>query len=85
MCGVHIEHVADGCDAEFIFVRQVEAVQAVDQLGAICHRDLFRVLVEDVQRHSAEYRVAQSRSLLEDVTRRHLAARPVPRTPFIHH
>ena len=66
-------------------MRQVEAIQAVDQLGTICHRDLFRMLVEDVQRHPAEDRIAQGRRLLQNVARRHLAARPVPRTPLVHH
>ena len=85
MCRVHVEHVADRGDAELIFVRQVEAVQTVDQLGTVGHRDFFRVLVEQIQRHPAEDRVAQGWSLLQDVARRHLATGPIPRTPFIHH
>ena len=49
------------------------------------HRDLFGMAVEGVERHSAEDRVAQGGHLLELITRSRLAARTVPRAPFVDH
>src|SRR6266567_253662 len=40
--------------------------------------------VENVQGHAAEYRVAESRHLLDDVTGSRFAAGLVPGTPFVH-
>ena len=84
MARVQLEHAADRRDYKLILVRQIQAVQAIDKLGAIGHCDFFRMAIEDVERHSAEHSVAQSRSLFECIARSRFAARAIPRTPLIH-
>src|SRR5882724_10771422 len=82
---VKLEYVADWRYAEFVLMRQIKTVQAIDQLCAIRHRNLGGMPVEGVQSHGAEYRIAQSGHLFEKMARHSLAARPVPRTPLIYH
>ena len=77
--------MAYGRHHEAVFVRQIEAIQTVDQLRAIRHGNFFRMAVEKVERHPAEHRIAQRRQLLELISWRGLASRPVPRPPLIHH
>ena len=65
MSGIHFEYMADRGYTEFVFMRQIETVQAIDQLRAIGHGHFFRMAVEDIQRHCRKDRVAQRGSLFE--------------------
>jgi endonuclease/exonuclease/phosphatase family metal-dependent hydrolase len=65
-------------------MREVETIEAVDELGTVGHGDLFRMPVERVESHAREDGVAQRGSLFQKVTRRGFAPSLVRRTPFIH-
>ena len=62
---IHSKYVAHRRDAKLVSVSQIQAVEAIDELSAIDHRGFFRIAIEDVEGHSAEHCVAQSRNLLE--------------------
>src|SRR6267378_522975 len=81
---VHFEHMADRRNYEAIFVSEIQAVQAVDELCAVGHVKLAGVAIENIQSHGAEHRVPQRWSLLEDVPRCCFASGSVPRAPFVH-
>src|ERR1700733_1854497 len=82
---VHAEHMAYGTDHEFVLVCEVQAVQAINELGTIRHGDFFRMTIECVQRHSAEHRIAQRRHLFQLISRRRCAPGPIPWSPFVDH
>src|SRR6476469_7439893 len=84
MSGVDSEDMPDGRHHKPVLVRHVEAVQAVDELRAIYHRDFLRMTIEDVEGHGAEYGVAQGGHLLQLIARSSFTAGPVPWTPFVH-
>ena len=85
MIRIHRKDVTDGRDAKLVLVRQIQTVQAIDELGTIGHRHFFRVAIKDVQCHSAEDGISQGRYLLKLVGRRSFAAGPVPWSPFVDH
>src|SRR6266496_2148272 len=80
---VHRENVTDWSHAEAIFVRQIQTVQAVDQLGATCDPDLLRMPIENVEGHATKDGITQRWGLFELVTRREFAAGTIPWSPFI--
>src|SRR6266851_4728560 len=81
---VHFEHMADGRNYEAIFVREIQTVQAVDELCAVGHVKLAGVPIKNIQSHRAEHRVPQRWSLFEDVAWRCFASGPVPWAPLVH-
>src|SRR5437879_10808061 len=85
MCRIHIENVPYRGDAESIFMRQIETVQAVDQLCAAPDAHLLRMPVKGIQRHSAEDRIPQSRQLLQLIPGRKFTAGLIPGAPFVHY
>src|SRR5438874_1705060 len=85
MARIQFENVADRSDDELVFVREIKAVEAVDELRAVRHRDFFRMAVKNVQRHAAEHRVPQCGHLLKLVAWSRFTSGTVPWTPLIHH
>src|SRR5215510_8498874 len=84
MSGVHVEHVSNRSDTEPIFLCQVKAIQAIDELGTVCHCDLLGMLVKDIESHRTENGISQSRDLFQNVAGCRLTARSIPRSPLIH-
>jgi len=80
---VKFKGATDGGDDEAVFVREIEAVEAVDELRAIGHGDFFRMTIEDVEVHAAEDGVAERRHLFENVAGSCFAAGLIPGTPFV--
>ena len=66
-----------------IFVRQVQGVEAVDQLRAVGHGHLFRVAVEHIQIHRGKDRVAQRGRLFKEIPGRGFRTAAIPRPPFV--
>src|ERR1700686_1693779 len=62
---IHGEDVANGCDAEFIFVSEIQAVETIDELRAISHSNFFGMTIENVEGHAAEDGVAQGGNLFQ--------------------
>ena len=83
MRGIHGKYMAYGRDAKLVFVSQIQAVEAIDELGAVGHGDLLRMTVEDVQGHSTKHRVPQSRNLFQLVAWSYFAAGAIPGSPLI--
>src|ERR1700680_1240349 len=82
---VHPEDVTHRRHTKLVLMAQIEAVQTIDQLGTIRHRDLLWVTVEDVQRHPTENRIAQCGYLFQLISRCSFAARSIPGAPFVDH
>src|SRR5438270_13727635 len=85
MARIQFENVAYRSDDELVFMREIKAVQAVDELRAVRHRDFFRMAVKNVQRHAAEHRVPQCGHLLKLVAWSRFTSGTVPWAPLIHH
>src|SRR5215471_12679488 len=81
---VHFEDVSNWSYDELVFMSQVQAIEAIHELGTICHCHLFRMPVEGIERHAAEDGVAQRGHLLQDVAGRCFRTGLVPRSPLIH-
>src|SRR5205085_1396694 len=84
MGSVHTEDVSYRRNDEFILMREVQAVQTVDQLRARSHRYFLGMTVEGIQRHATEYRIPQRDHLLQLISGSHFAAGTIPRSPFVH-
>ena len=82
---VHSENMAHRSYAEFIFVSKVKTVQTINQLRRTGERDFFRMAVEDIEGHRAEYGVSESGSLLKKVAGSELTAGAIPKAPLVHH
>jgi len=74
-----------GCDAELVFVREVQAVEQLISCAQFPHRDLFWMTIEDVQRHAAETASRRVGHLLQLVAGCGFAPGAVPRSPFVDH
>ena len=78
MRGIHGKYMAHRRDAKPVFVSQIQAIETIDELGAVGHGHLLRMTVEDVQGHSTEHRVPQSRELFQLVAWSYFAAGAIP-------
>src|SRR5271170_7310209 len=85
MPGIHSKNMTYWSYTELIFMSQVKAVQAIDQLRRTCQCDFFRMPVEHVERHGTKHSVPERGGLFEKVFWGELTARTIPWSPFIDH
>ena len=84
MARIEFKHPANWRNHEFIFVREVQVVQTVDELRAVRHGNFLGMPVENIERHTAEHGVPQRGDLFQQVAGSGFASRTIPRTPFVH-
>lgn len=84
MRGIHLENVIDPRHQEFIAVGKEQAIEAVDELRAIGHRNFVGIAIENVEHGGDHYRVALRDHLPDDMGRSDFGTMLVPGPPFIH-
>ena len=80
---VKFERAPNGGDNETIFMREIEAVETVDELRAVSHGDFFGMTIENVEGHAAEDGVAERGHLFENVAGSGFASGTIPWAPFV--
>ncbi len=80
---IHLEDMADWSHAEALFMRQIQAIETIDQLRATGDPNFFRMSIEGIEGHPAENCISQRGRLFELIGRSESTAWTVPRPPLI--